>query len=72
MENMNNNHKNKNLDKISKSGITNELRQIEKIDVSKDERRLIREGLPFLTERQKEKILGGTAMGIWGLKDSSR
>jgi predicted TIM-barrel fold metal-dependent hydrolase len=31
----------------------------------KDELRLIREGLPFLTEAQKERILGGTAMEMW-------
>jgi predicted TIM-barrel fold metal-dependent hydrolase len=31
------------------------------------ELRLIREGLPFLTENERERILGGTAAGIWGL-----
>ena len=31
----------------------------------RDELRLIREGLTFLTEAQKERILGGTAMEIW-------
>ena len=29
---------------------------------------LIREGLPFLTDAQREHILGGTAAEIWGLK----
>jgi predicted TIM-barrel fold metal-dependent hydrolase len=33
-----------------------------------DELRLIREGLPFLTEAQREQILGGTAAEIWGLE----
>ena len=32
------------------------------------ELRLIREGLPFLTDAQRERILGGTAAEIWGLK----
>ena len=32
------------------------------------ELRLIREGLPFLTERDRELILGGTAAEIWGLE----
>ena len=31
------------------------------------ELRLIREGLPFLSEDDKERILGGTAARIWGL-----
>ena len=31
------------------------------------ELRLIREGLPFLGEDDKERILGGTAARIWGL-----
>ncbi|MDA0746892.1 MAG: amidohydrolase family protein [bacterium] len=33
-----------------------------------DELRLIREGLPFLTDAEKERILGGTAAEIWNLK----
>ena len=32
------------------------------------ELRLVRERLPFLTEAQRERILGGTAAEIWGLK----
>jgi L-fuconolactonase len=32
-----------------------------------DELRLIREGLPFLSETDRERILGGTAQEIWGL-----
>ncbi len=32
-----------------------------------DELRLIREGLPFLTEADKDRILGGTAAQIWNL-----
>ena len=32
------------------------------------ELRLVREGLPFLTGAQRERILGGTAAEIWGLK----
>ena len=32
------------------------------------ELRLVREGLPFLTDAQRERILGGTAAEIWGLK----
>ena len=32
------------------------------------ELRLVREELPFLTEAQRERILGGTAAEIWGLK----
>ena len=32
-----------------------------------DELRLIREGLPFLSEDDREAILGRTAAGIWGL-----
>jgi predicted TIM-barrel fold metal-dependent hydrolase len=32
-----------------------------------DELRLVREGLPFLSERDREAILGRTAAGIWGL-----
>lgn len=32
-----------------------------------EELRLIREGLPFLTEREKEQILGGTAAVVWDL-----
>lgn len=32
-----------------------------------DELRLIREGLPFLTDTDKERILGGTAAEIWNL-----
>ncbi|MCG8625870.1 MAG: amidohydrolase, partial [Proteobacteria bacterium] len=31
------------------------------------ELRLVREGLPFLTDAQRERILGGTAAEIWGL-----
>ena len=31
------------------------------------ELRLVREGLPFLTEAQRERILGGTAAEIWDL-----
>ncbi len=31
------------------------------------ELRLIREGLPFLRDDEREQILGGTAAGIWGL-----
>jgi predicted TIM-barrel fold metal-dependent hydrolase len=34
----------------------------------KDELRLIQEGLTFLTERQKEKVLGETAARIWGIQ----
>jgi len=33
-----------------------------------EELRLIREGLPFLTGAEKERILGGTAAEIWQLK----
>jgi predicted TIM-barrel fold metal-dependent hydrolase len=33
-----------------------------------DELRLIREGLPFLTADDKDRILGGTAAQIWNLK----
>ena len=32
------------------------------------ELRLVREELPFLTEAQRERILGGTAAELWGLK----
>ncbi len=32
------------------------------------ELRLVREGIPFLTDTQRERILGGTAAQIWGLK----
>ena len=32
-----------------------------------DELKLVREGFDFLTNTQKERILGGTAMEIWGL-----
>ncbi len=32
-----------------------------------DELRLIREGLPFLTDTDKDRILGGTAAQIWNL-----
>ncbi len=32
------------------------------------ELRLVRAGLPFLTDAQQERILGGTAAEIWGLK----
>lgn len=32
-----------------------------------DELRLIREGLPFLTDSEKEQILGGTAEALWRL-----
>ena len=32
------------------------------------ELRLVREELPFLTDAQRERILGGTAAEIWGLK----
>ncbi|MBI4551461.1 MAG: amidohydrolase [Candidatus Latescibacteria bacterium] len=32
------------------------------------ELRLIREGLPFLTDDERERILGGTAVEIWGLR----
>ena len=32
-----------------------------------EELRLIREGLPFLTEEDKDRILGGTAQEIWNL-----
>ena len=32
-----------------------------------DELRLIREGLPFLTAADKDRILGGTAAELWGL-----
>jgi hypothetical protein len=32
-----------------------------------DELRLIREGLPFLNEADKEQILGGTATQLWRL-----
>lgn len=35
------------------------------------ELRLIREGLPFLREEDRERILGGTAARIWGLAKSS-
>ena len=31
------------------------------------ELRLIQEGLPFLTDDDKNQILGGTAVGIWNL-----
>ena len=33
--------------------------------------RLIREGLPFLSEDDKDRILGGTAARVWGLADAS-
>ncbi|MEX1018776.1 MAG: amidohydrolase family protein [Litorilinea sp.] len=33
-----------------------------------EELRLIREGLPWLTEAEKDRILGGTAAEIWGLE----
>lgn len=36
-----------------------------------DELRLIREGLPFLTERDQEQILGGTAVALWRLEKST-
>lgn len=32
-----------------------------------EELRLIREGLPFLTDAERERILGGTAAEVWGL-----
>ncbi len=32
-----------------------------------DELRLIRQGLPFLTASQRDRILGGTAAELWGL-----
>ena len=32
-----------------------------------DELRLIRQGLPFLTSSQQDRILGGTAADLWGL-----
>ena len=32
------------------------------------ELRLVREGLPFLTDSERERILGGTAAEIWGLR----
>jgi len=32
-----------------------------------DELRLIRQGLPFLSEKDKERILGGTAAALWRL-----
>ena len=32
------------------------------------ELQLVREGLPFLTNAQRERILGGTAAEIWDLK----
>ena len=32
------------------------------------ELRLVREGLPFLTNSERERILGGTAAEIWGLE----
>jgi L-fuconolactonase len=32
-----------------------------------DELRLIRQGLPFLTSSQQDRILGGTAAELWGL-----
>ena len=32
------------------------------------ELRLVREGLPFLNDAQRERILGGTAAEIWGLE----
>jgi L-fuconolactonase len=35
-----------------------------------DELRLIREGIPFLSEEDKEQILGGTAARLWGLARS--
>lgn len=38
----------------------------------RDELMLIREGLTFLTARQKDKILGKTAARIWEIKDSHR
>lgn len=34
-----------------------------------EELRLIDEGLPFLSEGDKERILGGTAVAVWGLSD---
>lgn len=33
-----------------------------------EELRLIREGLPFLSEQDKERILGGTAAALWGVR----
>lgn len=33
-----------------------------------DELRLVREGFDFLSNTQKERILGGTAQEVWGLK----
>jgi predicted TIM-barrel fold metal-dependent hydrolase len=33
-----------------------------------DELRLVREGFDFLSEEQRDLILGGTAAGIWGLE----
>ena len=32
-----------------------------------DELRLVREGFDFLTEAQRDRILGGTAADVWGL-----
>jgi L-fuconolactonase len=34
-----------------------------------DELRLIREGIPFLTPREQDMILGGTAVELWGLSE---
>jgi predicted TIM-barrel fold metal-dependent hydrolase len=31
------------------------------------ELRLVREGLPFLSQRQRDQILGGAAAAIWRL-----
>lgn len=36
-----------------------------------EELRLIRAGLPFLSEAEKDRILGGTAAEIWGLDTAS-
>ncbi|HRW08773.1 MAG TPA: amidohydrolase family protein, partial [Caldilineaceae bacterium] len=33
-----------------------------------EELRLIREGLPFVNEREQEQILGGTAAALWRLQ----
>lgn len=35
-----------------------------------EELRLIREGLPFLTNADQDRILGGTAAEVWGLSGS--
>lgn len=34
-----------------------------------DELRLIREGLPFLSAREQDRIFGGTAAALWGLRE---